>query len=197
MSNPLLQLSQVQLRSHSPYPKQAKNLAGQDFGRLRAISSNPIVPPRSSTQRHDLGGKRHLSAAATISVPLTVVHSALVAALTLMWVPLQRLKPSTKRQITHGLSRTPTYSSLALWPKTASQIPIIPRAKHYSERGITMCSRWFNSFEAFLADMGERPDNTTLDRIDNDGNYEPGNCRWATIQQQAANQRHRQPAKAA
>jgi hypothetical protein len=86
----------------------------------------------------------------------------------------------------HGLTRTPTYRS---WQaaKDRCHNPNNTKYPDYGARGLAMCEAWRGSFEAFLSDMGLRPDGMTLDRIDNTRGYEPGNCRWATPAQQSLN----------
>lgn len=88
---------------------------------------------------------------------------------------------------THGKSRTKTYKSWEAMKNRCSNIrsPYYPR---YGGRGIIVCDRWL-SYLNFLEDMGERPEGTTLDRIDNDGNYEPDNCRWIALSAQQNNRK--------
>ena len=82
---------------------------------------------------------------------------------------------------------SPTYISWAQM-KYRCQNPSCKHYKNYGGRGIKVCKRW-QDFENFLSDMGERSEGTTLDRVDNNGNYEPGNCRWGTPKQQIHNRR--------
>lgn len=85
---------------------------------------------------------------------------------------------------------SPTYRSWTAMNARCTY-PSQPQYADYGGRGIRVCEQWKGrgGFDNFLADMGERPDGTTLDRIDPDGNYEPSNCRWATPSEQAANKR--------
>lgn len=96
------------------------------------------------------------------------------------------------KRVKHGHSsaagRSPTYRSWHMMKQRALN-PKDPNAHHYSGRGITVCKRWLK-FENFLADMGERPPGTCLDRIDNDKGYRPGNCRWVSQAEQTRNRRN-------
>lgn len=86
----------------------------------------------------------------------------------------------------HGMTTSSTYKSWSGMKARCYKTDMQDYPK-WGGRGITVCDRWRNSFECFLADMGEKPDGVTLERINNDGNYEPANCRWATRTDQSRN----------
>lgn len=95
-------------------------------------------------------------------------------------------KCNTSRQ-THGKANSRVYT---IWKGMLRRCGLMGNQPHdsYAGRGITVCERW-HKFENFLADMGEPAEKHSIERINNDGNYEPGNCRWATHKQQMNNLR--------
>lgn len=91
------------------------------------------------------------------------------------------------RALKHGLRQHYLYPTWLNMRQRCSN-PRHPRYADWGGRGIRVCERW-DDFSSFLSDVGDRPEGMTLDRIDNDGDYCPGNIRWATTQEQNMNKR--------
>jgi hypothetical protein len=99
-------------------------------------------------------------------------------------------RAASKANTTHGHTTRGKTSEYGCWVNMRQRClnPAGPRFKDWGGRGISVCKRW-DRYENFLADMGARPPGLTLERIDNEGNYEPSNCCWATYSEQHENKR--------
>lgn len=155
--------------------KPASDILGQRFGKLVAIARAGSVNRNAAWEcQCDCGitktiQARHLKSGNTVSCGCYAIEV----------------------RTTHGMKNDgPLYWTWSAMIQRCTN-PNHQAFKNYGARGIRVCERWRgrDGYVNFLSDMGERPDGMTMDRIDNDGNYEPGNCQWATWDHQAATRR--------
>lgn len=153
--------------------KQLKVQSGMRFNALTVIRRMP-VDGSIWLVRCDCG------------VTKTMLHGSIVRAKSCGCLTKEILR---KARTTHGMAilKTSTYLTWRSM-RTRCLKPWHKSYKDYGGRGIKICDSWLK-FENFLADMGEKPEGMQLDRVDNNGNYEPSNCRWATPMQNCNNRR--------
>lgn len=169
-----------------PFSKKVKDLTGQKFGRLIVRKFSHFTKWRKACWACKCScGKSTITEAGS----LRSGHTASCGCL--------RREQTSTSFYKHGHavnSNGPASVEYRAWASMIQRCtnPKNSKYKNYGGRFISVCDRWRDSFPSFLADVGERPGpKFSIDRIDNDGNYQPGNVRWATSSQQRRNQRRR------
>lgn len=156
------------------------NMIGNKFGRLTVMSEK-------GRDKH----RKILYACKCECGNTTVVHGTRLRTGRVLSCGCYRLEKLREKCVTHGKTKSPEHVAF-LNMKARCYNESHMYYHNYGGRGITVCDRWLESFENFYADMGDKPfKEAQLDRIDNNGNYEPDNCRWITPHENSLNQRKR------
>lgn len=156
-----------------PGMHQRKDLAGKRFGYLSVISYS-----------HTKGGKAFWTCRCDCGITKPVNGGDMRQGKIVSCGCMRDINTGDRSR-THGLTRTRTYR---IWANIIQRCDPVYGHKDYGLRGILVCDRW-KKFDNFIADMGECPGNLQIDRINNNGNYEPGNCRWTTCKENTRNTR--------
>jgi hypothetical protein len=163
----------------------AIDLTGQRFGRL-------LAERRDHTSAGEVRWLCRCECGKSKAVRSSLLRGGITQSCGCLHRELLAAKNAQRARHGHTTYASGTYGSWSAM-KTRCLNPNDSDWQRYGARGITICDRWL-TFENFLADMGERPEGKTLDRYPNQaGNYEPGNCRWATPREQGRNRRSNRP----
>lgn len=158
-----------------------KDYTGQRFGRLTATG----LVERDDSRENNHVWRFACDCGSFVSRRIKSVRSGHTASCGCL-----QQEALVRRNTTHGLMRAHS-AAYRTWKDMRARCTNANHKdfKDYGGRGISVCEVW-GEFPTFLADMGDRPANTTIDRVDVNGNYEPGNCRWADAGTQASNKRN-------
>lgn len=169
------------INHNKPTRKTFQDLTGKTFGRLQVISFAGVINKNSQWNCICLCGKEVVKAGGSMYRGSTLSCGCL------------KQEMLVQKKTTHGETAkgqlTPEFNTWAKLRRRCNN-PKDKAYKLYGGRGIKVCDRWDNSFENFLIDMGRKPSpKHSIDRINNNGHYEPNNCRWATLKEQSRNKR--------
>lgn len=162
--------------------KEVKNLYGLSFNRWTVIGKHQRVEQKTS------GVYKTMWPCRCSCGTERLVHASTLKSGESKSCGCLKQELATRRGTKHGFSKTQAYASWVGARRRCTD-ETCEAYENYGGRGIQMCDRWLDDFEAFLQDMGDRPEGYTLDRIDVNGNYEPENCRLVTMTTQIVNRR--------
>ena len=163
-------------------PNSTKDITGNRYGRLTVLSYAGSIPSYMGSQSRVSAWNCQCDCGKTLTSITSRLKNGNTKSCGCLFSDVIKVV-----SVTHGKARSPTYRSWSnMWARCTNKK--LKEYKHYGGRGISVCDEW-RDFAVFLSDMGEKPLNHSIDRIDNDKDYSPDNCKWSNQLEQTRNRR--------